>query len=64
MTMCSIPITMDGGGGDEQWRKAGNLMGDMNGGVITMGDGGGGAIAIAMDGGGGDGQWQRAGNLM
>jgi hypothetical protein len=55
MAMCGIPIAMDSGGGDGQLQRDGNLMGEDNGHVIAMGNGGGGA----MDGGTvGQLQWQ------
>jgi hypothetical protein len=38
MAMCGIAIGMDSGGGDGQWWRDGNLMGDSNGNVIAMGN--------------------------
>jgi hypothetical protein len=65
MMMWSLAITIDGGGGNGQWWRDGNLMGDGNGNVIAMGNG----SDSAIDGGtalicNGNGQRRRDSNSM
>jgi hypothetical protein len=39
MATYGIAIVIDGGGGNGQWRRVGNLMGDGDGNVIAKGNG-------------------------
>jgi hypothetical protein len=42
--MCGFAIAMDSSGGNGQWQRDSNLIGDSNGNVIALGNGGGDAM--------------------